>query len=113
MQAAGLQTDDSFGGMPDHISAELEFMQQLLKKEADAWINEDDETAGNILSIEKRFFDEHLSQWATAFCDTVLEIAEHVFYRQFCDVTKVFMNFEEENLADLVVEAQKSARLSA
>ena len=113
MQAAGMEIDDGFGGMPDHISAELEFMQQLLQNECDAWVNEDDELACNILSIEKKFYDEHLSQWVANFCDTVIELSKHVFYAQFCEVTKGYMSFEKETLRELIDEAEKSVRLSA
>ena len=113
MEAAGLKVDDSFGGMPDHISAELEFMQRLIQAEADAWTKEEDELGYNILDIEKRFYDEHLSQWVPRFCDTVLELTDHVFYIQFCEVMKSYMNFEQENLQDLINEAGKSERLSA
>lgn len=113
MQAAGLKVDDSFGGMPDHISAELEFMQQLLQKEAEAWTNQEHELAGNILKIEKRFYDEHLSKWASKFCDAVIELARHSFYRQFSEVTKGFIDFEGEILSDLTDEADVGEKLTA
>jgi putative dimethyl sulfoxide reductase chaperone len=113
MQAVGIKVDDSFGGMPDHISAELEFMQKLLHTEANAWINEDDEFANNILNIQKRFYDEHLSQWVSGFCDTVIELTGHIYFRQFAEVTKEFMSFEKGTLQDLIDEAEENNRLSA
>jgi len=113
MEAAGLKIDDSFGGMPDHLSAEFEFMQRLLLKEAQAWANEDHELGANILRIEKRFYEEHLSQWVSKFCDKVIDATEHPFYKQFCEVTKGFIDFEIEALQDLIGEAEESDRLSA
>ncbi len=98
MAAAGLKADDSFSGMPDHFSAEFEFMQRLLLKEAEAWANEECELGANILTIEKRFFEEHLSQWVANFCDRVIEATEHPFYRQFSEVTKGFLDYEGRSL---------------
>ena len=113
MQAAGLKTDDSFGGMPDHLGAEFEFMQRLLLKEAEAWTNEDHELGANILKIEKKFYDEHLSQWVANFCDRVTEAAGHVFYKQFSEVTKGFIDFEKDTLQGLADESEEGGRLSA
>jgi len=113
MAAAGLSIDDAFGGMPDHISAEFEFMQRLLLKEAEAWANKEDELAHNTQKIEKQFYDDHLSQWVTNFCDKVIGASEHPFYGRFAEVTKSFVDFENEILHDLVEEARGGNRLSA
>jgi len=43
IEAAGLEYDDSFSGMPDHVTAELEFMQRLAAKEAEAWATPNEE----------------------------------------------------------------------
>ena len=113
MQAARLKVDESFSGMPDHITAEFEFMQQLLLKEAEAWSEEDSELSANILKIEKRFYEEHLSQWVSNFCDRVIDAAGHPFYKQFSEVTKGFIDFEKETLRDLSDDAEEGERLSA
>jgi len=107
MEATGLEIDDSFGGMPDHLAAELEFMQKLLQKEAEAWTKEDHQLGANILKIEKRFYDEHLSQWVSKFCDKVIDATKHPFYKQFSEVTQGFIDFEEETLRTLLDEASE------
>jgi len=113
MEAAGLQVADTFGGMPDHISAEFEFMQQLLLKEGEEWADGKRELALNILHIEMQFYDEHLSQWISNFCGKVIGASEHPFYTQFAEVTKGFIEFEKETLQDLINDAEQSDRLSA
>lgn len=100
MEAAGVAVADGFGGMPDHISAELEFMQMLLMKEAEAWNAGEEELGANIQEIEKRFYDEHLSQWIGNFCDKVIAGAEMPFYGQLAEMTKAFMAFESELFVD-------------
>ena len=113
MEAAGLSVDDSFGGMPDHLSAEFEFLQRLLLKEAEAWTKEEHELGGNILKIEKRFYDEHLARWVANFCDKVIDATGHPFYKQFSEVTKAFIGFERNTLQDLIDEVEEGDRLSA
>jgi TorA maturation chaperone TorD len=98
IEAAGLRYDDSFDGMPDHLSAELEFMQRLASKEAEAWEEPNEDFATNILKIEGRFLDEHLSRWVDRFCDTVIRTSESLFYREFAEVTKGFIEYECQSL---------------
>ncbi len=105
MEAAGLIVDDSFTGMPDHICAEMEFMQQLAAKEAEAWTEAEEEFATNIWNIEQRFLDEHLCRWVPRFCDKVIERSELPFYRKFAEVTKGFLQYEGENLQARIAEA--------
>lgn len=113
MEGAGVAVRDDFPGMPDHITAEFEFMQRLLEKEAEAWADGADELAGNILKIENRFYEEHLSQWVCRFCERVGEAAEHAFYKQFADVTRGFIRFEGENLGQMLQGLEESGRLTA
>lgn len=113
MEGAGVAITDNFPGLPDHITAEFEFMQQLLLKEAEGWGNSETELACNILKIESRFYEEHLSQWVSSFCDKVIAAAEHPFYKLFAEVTKGFIDFEKETLKDLIESAEASQRLSA
>lgn len=113
MEGAGLKAAESFTGMPDHISIEFEFMQRLLLKEAEAWTAGEQELGANIIKIEKRFYDEHLSQWVTIFCDKVIKAAKGPFYRQFCEVTKAFIDFEKLIMQDLIDETGETDKLSA
>jgi TorA maturation chaperone TorD len=105
MEAAGLTVDDSFTGMPDHICAELEFMQRLATKEAEAWAEPNEEFATNILKIEQRFLDEHLSRWASRFSEKVIEMSEHPFYLRFAEMMKGFLEFETRNVQAFIAQA--------
>lgn len=113
MQGAGVAIDESFPGLPDHITAEFEFMQQLLIKEAEAWEDSDKELATNILKIQKRFYDEHLSHWVAQFCDKVIDATDNVYFKQFSEVTKELMDLEKETLRGLIDAAEEGDRLSA
>ncbi len=104
VEAVGLRYDESFTGLPDHLSAELELMQRLAAKEAAAWAESNEEYATNILKIEQRFLDEHLSRWAARFCDKVIERTGHGFYQGFAEVTKGFVEYEGKCLQAFVVD---------
>ncbi len=106
IEAAGLEYAESFTGMPDHISAELELMQRLTAKEAEAWEKANEKFAAGMVKIEERFLGEHLAQWAPRFCDKVIDRTEHPFYRGFAEVTKDFLEFECQNFTPLAAEAR-------
>ncbi|PIW26467.1 MAG: hypothetical protein COW30_14660 [Rhodospirillales bacterium CG15_BIG_FIL_POST_REV_8_21_14_020_66_15] len=98
MEGAGLTLDDSFTGMPDHISAELEFMQRLAIQEAAYWTDGDKESARGAMAVQRRFLDEHLSRWLPRFCDKVAARAEQPFFREMAKLTKAFVGFERDTL---------------
>lgn len=113
IEGTGLRIAESFSGMPDHISAEFEFMQQLALKEAEAWTLGQGELGRNILKIEKRFFDEHVSQWVGNFCDKVIAATRDPFYSRFAEVTQGFIAFEKTNLVELLALSAQYDRMSA
>lgn len=113
MEGAGLKVADSFIGMPDHITAEFEFMQRLLENEAGAWCDGNQDLASNIQNIESRFYGEHISQWVSQFCDRVVAATENPFYEKFAEITKAFMEFEEQTLQDLAGAMPVSEKVSA
>jgi TorA maturation chaperone TorD len=101
IESSGLEYKSDFTGMPDHISVELEFMQQVVQREAQAWEADDDKTALLCLKNEKKFVDEHLFCWIPDFCEKVIKVAELPFYREIARLTQTFMDFEKEELNKL------------
>lgn len=99
MEGAGLAVEDDFPGMPDHISAELEFMRKLCEFEAAAWTREEEDTALNCQQVQQRFVEEHLIQWVPSFCDKVMDMAGMPFFKEMAKATKGFVDYEQENLA--------------
>ena len=98
IEFSGLKYKSEYTGMPDHISVELEFMQQVVRREAQAWGADDDETARLCLTNEKKFIDEHLCGWIPEFCEKVIEAAEMPFYREMARLTLSFIEFEKQEL---------------
>ncbi len=98
IESSGLEYKSEYTGMPDHISVELEFMQHVVQREAQAWEADDDETALLCLKNEKKFVDEHLLGWIPDFCQKVSATAEMPFYREMARLTRSFIEFEKEEL---------------
>jgi len=98
IEATGLSYQTDFGGMPDHIAAELEFMQKLEERYAQALANKETELAENLLAIKGRFLNEHLLTWAPGFFEKVIDKATMPFYREMAGLAKSFLGQEGELL---------------
>ena len=100
IEAAGLDYDPEYTGLPDHISVELEFMEALARHEEQAWSEDDEEEALLCLDMERRFLGEHLVRWVPVFCDKVMAAAELSFYRELAGLTKRFIEFDWQELQE-------------
>lgn len=109
IETAGLKYKSEYTGLPDHISVELEFMQEVTKREVQAWEEKDYDGALYCLKIEKKFIHEHLAPWLSLFCDKVIEDAELSFYCEMAKLTKSFVELEKEEIDNYLSEAQKVA----
>ena len=98
IEATGLSYTDDYKGMPDHISVEFEFMQQLILAEEQAWKEADADKAASCRQVEKKFIEEHLINWIPAFCEMVIQEAELPFYQAVAALTRSFIEFEMEEM---------------
>ncbi len=94
IESAGLNYIETYTGLPDHISVEFEFMQQVILREEQALSEGDQESALYCLKIEKKFIEAHLSRWIPAFCKLIIEETELSFYRAMADLTRNFIEYE-------------------
>jgi TorA maturation chaperone TorD len=98
IETAGLEYKQEYTGMPDHISAELDFMKEAAEREAQALEENDWEGALYCQKMEKKFISDHLIKWIPAFCDKIISQAEISFYGDLADVTKDFITLESEEI---------------
>ena len=102
IESSGLDYRSEYRGLPDHISVELEFMQQVTLREEQAWREEDKDGALYCLRIEKKFVEKHLIRWIPIFCEKVIREAELPFYREMAALTKNFVEFEKGEINRIV-----------
>jgi TorA maturation chaperone TorD len=100
IEAAGLHYKSEYSGLPDHISVELEFMQHLTLREAQAWEEDGRKETEFYLKIEKAFMEEHLIRWIPIFCEKVMEETEMPFYKGMAALTKRFIEFEKKDMVE-------------
>ena len=107
IETAGLKYKKQYSGLPDHISVELEFMQEAARNESQAWKENKNEEAVYCLKMEKKFIEEHLLTWVPAFCDKIIADAEMPFYREMAELTKSFIEFEKKEIDNYISEVKK------
>jgi TorA maturation chaperone TorD len=107
IETAGLEYKSEYSGLPDHISVELEFMQEVTKRETQAWKEKDRGGAIYCLKMEKKFIDEHLEKWIPLFCDKIISEAKFSFYREMSRLAKSFIEFESKIINNYLSAAQK------
>ena len=107
-QEAGLLMDVDFRDMPDHITAELEFMYYLIYKEAEALGKSDMDAAEDMLRRQKAFFEKFLSPFALQFCAKLKEGAGDSFYMALSKCLDAFIAHDDinERLRDITVMKQ-------
>ena len=104
IESTGLEYISEYSGMPDHISVELEFMQQVTNREAQAWESNDSEGALYCLKMEKKFLDDHIMKWIPLFCDKIIDAAELSFYSEIAKLTKSFLEIDIDEIAQTITK---------
>ena len=74
--------------VPDHITAELEFMHVLLLKQTEAIDTGEIETADHYQQEQGSFLARHLGAWVAQFAEKVVQHADTEYYRTLARVTR-------------------------
>ena len=108
IESIGLEYKEEYSGLPDHISVELEFMQEVIKAEALERKNNDHDKVNYCLQIEKEFIDKHLIKWIPLFCDKVIDQATLPFYREMARITRDYVEYDRAELENHVSDNEKN-----
>lgn len=98
-EEAGVGVSDDFKDLPDHVSAELEFMHYLTARELEARQREDQGEAIRFQLLAHSFLKDHLARWVSDFADSVVRNATTPFYLGLARITKDFVYEETRALA--------------
>ncbi len=98
IETTGLEYQTDYKGLPDHISVEFEFMQQLTLREEQAWGDSDTDGAAYCRKVEEKFIEDHLIPWIPEFCEKIMQEAELPFYRDLAALTRNFIEFEKNEM---------------
>ncbi|MCF8113411.1 MAG: molecular chaperone TorD family protein [Desulfotignum sp.] len=114
-QAVGVDLADNFREVPDHVSAELEFMFLLIYKEIEGIRSDDPEMVHQMLVHQISFLQDHLNSWIPEFAGLVMEHASEPFYCLLADTAKIFMAEDHAYIEAVLASAglDKENRLAA
>lgn len=90
-ESEGLKIDKEYKDLPDHITAELEFMYYLIYKELEASAAEDTESASRYKIKQREFFTKLLLPWVLDFAQKIKQNSENLFYQSLAECLTVFI----------------------
>jgi TorA maturation chaperone TorD len=99
IEAAGFDYDETYHGIPDHVSVELEFLGHLSAREADAIAAGETRTRLAVVDWQHLFISRHVGRWVDEFSRRVAEQAEFPFYPAFARLVSRFLATEKAHLA--------------
>lgn len=104
-RSEGLEKDASWRNDEDHIAVELEFMQIMCERAAEALESGDEDAAMNAFKTQRNFLDDHLYAWAGMMTADLKKFARTDLYQGLAYLTDGFLKTDHEFLADLLDEA--------
>jgi len=91
-------------GSPDHLGAELRLMALLCHDERTGWHTGDRTLAIESLRRQNRFLDDHLAQWAPAYCAALAARAENSYVEAVARITANLVRADVAALAEIFVQ---------
>lgn len=94
--------------LEDHLALELEFMQRMSLRTAEALVNDEEEEALNSLRCQYDFVRNHLNNWLPMMAGDVLKFSETKFYQGAARVVLGYCEEDERLLAELLQDAPEA-----
>ncbi|HIS40698.1 MAG TPA: molecular chaperone TorD family protein [Candidatus Aphodovivens avistercoris] len=99
-RAHGFTAAADFNLPEDHAGVELQFMARLCRAELATLDAGDEAKARRLADVQATFLQEHLLSWMPRLCDDVEKRAKTGLYRGLARMTRQFLEFEREELAE-------------
>lgn len=93
--------EEYVGEPPDHIALEFFFMSYLSSKEAEAWSQDEDERANELLSQELKFLEKHILPWIPRLCRNIRRWDRVGFYSAVADITEAWTQLDRIQIVEL------------
>lgn len=92
----GLELSPDFKDLPDHISAELQFMAYLCLMEAEAWKLGDEAEAALFVNKQDSFIREHPGLWIDSFARKLTSSTDSPFYLFSGKLAALFIKLDRD-----------------
>lgn len=93
----------------DHIALELEFMQRMSLKAAEALLKGDEDEAVALLHTQHDFMEAHLLNWLPMLAMDMLKFSQTDFYRGLAKLTWSYVEYDETVVQEMLQSPQESA----
>ncbi len=107
--AAGLEKRDDWKDSEDHIALELEYMQILGERAANAYDHRNDAECQRNLLCQKHFLEDHLYAWYPMMASDMEKFPKTLFYQGLGKLTHGFLRSDLDLLQELLPDALDSA----
>lgn len=94
-ETQGLAMDGEFKNLPDHITAELEFMYYLIFKEIEALERSEIGKAIELINTQELFLNNFLKKWVKPFCDKIKQGTSNEYYIALADCVSAFIEIPQ------------------
>lgn len=101
-KAAGMRVDPSWRDPEDHVGLELQYMQLMSERCAEAARAGREEEARSLLVAQRNFLEDHLVSWVPMMIEDLREKAGTDFYRGLSYVTEGLLKTDAEALASIL-----------
>ena len=98
---AGLIISEHYDSLPDHVSAELEFMFYLIQQEMKASLSTTETSAEAWRQRQNEFLSQHLLEWVPLFLEKVNGHARIPFYRLLAESTEAILNSDKNESREI------------
>ncbi|WP_373499904.1 molecular chaperone [Desulfococcus sp.] len=99
-RSMGMDLSPDFREAPDHVCAELEFMQVLIRQGLGAIEAADEAMLLDSIRRQRGFLTAHIGAWLPAFADKVIEFTHANYYRRLASAARTFITEEIALLPD-------------
>lgn len=88
--------------LEDHLSVQCEFLAALCKAAAKATRKKKSDKLVELLKLQDVFLREHLLTWAPAYCQDLIRVSKHPFYRAAAQMTEGFLRLDAHILEQII-----------
>lgn len=99
---AGLEKRKEWREGEDHIALELEYLQVLSERIAEALERDDEDAAADLLEKQRAFLDEHVLVWTPLFASDMRRFAKTDLYVGLADVAEGFLEADRQFVGEVL-----------
>lgn len=101
-RAAGLDKQESWKDGEDHIALEIEYLQILGERAAQAYAEGNEKACERCLIQQRNFLDDHLMAWYPMMASDLQKFPRTDFYKGLGVLTRGFLESDRDLLAELL-----------